>query len=177
VPSYAHLAGAYLTTAKRILRYLHGTLDYGLLWPSLTSKLVIYTDLHGTLYYGLLWPSLTSELVVYTDADWVGCPDTFRSTSGYVVFLGTNLVSLSSKQEPIVSRSSTEAKYRVVANDVAEASWLRQLLRELYIPLALHTRLLQQHLCGLPLHQPCATPAHEARGDRPPLCPRACRRR
>ena len=93
----------HLTALKRILRYLCGSLDYGL----------------------LLRPSPTSELVVYTDADWAGCPDTHRSTSGYTVFLGTNLVSC----------SSAEAEYRVVANDVAEASWLRQLLHELHSPL------------------------------------------
>jgi hypothetical protein len=61
----------HLTGLKRILRYLHGTLDYGL----------------------LLWSSPTSELVVYTDPDWVGCPDTRRSTSDYGVFLGAKLVS------------------------------------------------------------------------------------
>ena len=61
----------HLTALKRILRYLRGSLDYGL----------------------LLRPSSTSEIVVYTDADWVGCPDTRRSTSGYIVFLGVNLVS------------------------------------------------------------------------------------
>jgi hypothetical protein len=41
----------------------------------------------------LLRPSSTSKLVVYNDADWVGCLDTRRSTSGYAVFLGANLVS------------------------------------------------------------------------------------
>jgi hypothetical protein len=60
----------HLIILKRILCYL-GSLDYGL----------------------LLRPSPTSELVVYTDADWVGCPDTRRSTSGYVLFLDANLVS------------------------------------------------------------------------------------
>jgi hypothetical protein len=71
------------------------------------------------------------DLVVYTDTDWVGCPDTRRSTSGYVVFLGANLVSWAAKQQPVVSRSSAEAEYHVVANGVAEASWMRQLLHEL----------------------------------------------
>jgi hypothetical protein len=61
----------HLTALKRILCYLRGSLDYDL----------------------LLRPSQTSELVVYTDADWAGCPDTRRSTSGYAVFLGANLVS------------------------------------------------------------------------------------
>jgi len=105
----------HLTALKRILRYLRGTVDFGLL-------------LHR-------WSSST-ELVVYTDADWAGCPDTRRSTSGYAVFLGGNLVSWSSKRQPVVSRSSAEAEYRAVANGVAEASWLRQLLAELHSPLS-----------------------------------------
>jgi hypothetical protein len=51
------------------------------------------------------------------------------------VFLGANLISWSSKRQATVSRSSAEAEYRAVANAVAEASWLRQLLMELHAPL------------------------------------------
>jgi hypothetical protein len=48
----------------------------------------------GAPYYGLLLHhSSSSDLVVYTDTDWVDCPDARRSTFGYVVFLGDNLVS------------------------------------------------------------------------------------
>jgi hypothetical protein len=97
---------------KRILRYLWGTPDYRL----------------------LLRRSRSTDLAVYTDADWAGCPDTHRSTSGYTAFLGDNLVSWSAKRQTVVSRSSAEAEYHAVANGVAEATWLRQLLLELQAP-------------------------------------------
>ena len=98
---------------KRILRYLKGTLDHGLLINS----------------------SSPTSLTAYSDADWAGCPDTRRSTCGYCVYLGDNLVSWSSKRQVTVSRSSAEAEYRSVAHPVAETVWLRQLLAELHRPL------------------------------------------
>jgi hypothetical protein len=67
---------SHLAALKRLLRYVHGTVDLGLVFHS----------------------SCLAVLVVYTDADWVGSPDTHRSTFGYAVFLGGNLVSWSSKR-------------------------------------------------------------------------------
>jgi hypothetical protein len=61
----------HLTALKRLLRYLRGTVDYGLLRHRSSS----------------------AELFVYTDADWAKCPDTRGSTSGYAIFLGGNFVS------------------------------------------------------------------------------------
>ena len=55
--------------------------------------------------------------------------------SGYCVFLGDNLISWSSKRQHTVSRSSAKAEYRGVANVVAKACWIRQLLDELHRPL------------------------------------------
>ena len=100
---------SHWTLVKRILRYIRGTQSLGL---TLTA-------------------SASTDLVAYSDADWAGCPDTRRSTSGYCVYLGPSLISWSSKRQPTVSRSSAEAEYRAVANAVAECSWLRQLLQEL----------------------------------------------
>lgn len=107
----------HLAALKRILRYVRGTLDFGL---------------H-------LYSSSTTSLVGYTDADWAGCPSTRRSTSGYCVFLGDNLLSWSSKRQQTLSRSSAEAEYRGVANVVAETAWLRNLLCELHSPLSTAT--------------------------------------
>nr|GFA69402.1 ribonuclease H-like domain-containing protein [Tanacetum cinerariifolium] len=82
-----------------------------------------------------LYRSLVGSLVAYTDADWVGFPTTRRSTSGYCVFLGYNILLWSAKRQHTLSRSSAEAEYRGVANVVAETAWLRNLLRELHTPL------------------------------------------
>jgi hypothetical protein len=53
------------------------------------------------------------------------------STSGFAVFVGANLISWSSKKQPTVSRSSTEAEYKALANGAAEAIWVDSLLKEL----------------------------------------------
>nr|GEU58107.1 ribonuclease H-like domain-containing protein [Tanacetum cinerariifolium] len=80
-------------------------------------------------------PSTTSQLIAYSDADWAGCPATRRSTSGYCVFVGDNLLTWSFKRQDTLSRSSAEADYRGVTNAVDETSWIRNLLRELHTPL------------------------------------------
>jgi histone deacetylase 1/2 len=95
---------------KRVLRYVKGTVDCGL----------------------YLHAATTPKLIAYTDADWAGCPDTRRSTSGFCVYLGDALVAWSSKRQNTVSRSSAEAEYRGIANAVSECTWLRQLLGELH---------------------------------------------
>ena len=64
---------------------------------------------------------------------------TLQSTSGYTVSLGDNLVSWSSKRQPTVSQSSAEVEYHAVANGMAKACWLRQLLQELHSPLTSST--------------------------------------
>ncbi|GJR18082.1 ribonuclease H-like domain-containing protein [Tanacetum coccineum] len=89
-----------------------------------------------TLEFGFhLYAFATTSLVGYTDADWTGCPFTRRSTFGYCVFLGNNLLSWSAKLQHTISRSSVEAEYRGVANVVVETTWIRNFLRDLHSPL------------------------------------------
>jgi transposase InsO family protein len=100
------------SAVKRILRYIHGTVGMGL-------KLV-----------------RSSSLLVsaFSDADWAGCVDDRRSTGGFAVYLGENLISWTARKQATVSRSSTEAEYKSLANATAEILWVQKLLNELKIP-------------------------------------------
>nr|GEZ14803.1 ribonuclease H-like domain-containing protein [Tanacetum cinerariifolium] len=118
---------SHLSALKRMLRYVHGTLNYGL----------------------QLFSSSATSLVSYSDADWAGCPTTRRFTSAYCVFLGNNLLSLSAKRQPTLSRSSAEAEYRGVANAIAETCWLRNLLRKLHTPLSSATLVYRDNVCAV----------------------------
>ena len=123
---------------KRALRYVRGSTNHGL-WLTASSSLT---------------------LRAYTDADWAGCPDTRRSTSGFCVYIGDSLVSWSSKRQAIVSRSSAEAEYRGVANVVAECIWLRQLLGELLYPVRSATLVYCDNISAVYM---AANPVHHRR--------------
>lgn len=97
-PSTTHWA-----SVKRILRYLTGTLSHGLSFQ----------------------PASALTLHAYSDADWAGCPDDRRSTSGFCIYLGSNSISWSCKKQPTVARSSTESEYRSLALASAEIAWIQ----------------------------------------------------
>ncbi|KAF5442817.1 hypothetical protein F2P56_035435 [Juglans regia] len=101
--------------AKRVLRYLKGTIDYG-------------------LYFSLD----DINLHAYCDSDWARNPDDRRSTTGYGIFIGPNLITWIAKKQPIVSKSRTEIEYRNIAIVTADLYWIMMLIKELGVQLYLH---------------------------------------
>jgi len=96
---------------KRILRYLARTENHGL---------IIQRSQH-------------KSIIGFSDADWATNTDDRKSTTGYCIYFGANIVSWSSHKQKVVSRSSTEAEYRSIAAVLAEILWLTSLLQELHI--------------------------------------------
>ena len=99
---------AHWTAAKHVLRYLSGTTDYG----------IVFT------------PS-NSQLTAFCDANHAGDIDTRRSTTGYVFILNNGAITWSSRLQPTVAASTTEAEYMAAAATVKEALWLRKILTDL----------------------------------------------
>nr|GEW33979.1 chromatin remodeling protein EBS-like [Tanacetum cinerariifolium] len=83
-----------------------------------SSTLVVDPTLYRSLAGSLQYLTFTRPDITY-DVQQASCPTTRRSTLGYCVFLGNNLLLWSSKCQPTLSRSSAEAEYRGVANAVA----------------------------------------------------------
>lgn len=97
------------SAAKRILRYIQGTTELGILYKN--EEMV--------------------DLIAFTDSDFAGDLNDRKSTSGYVFMLGKGAVSWSSKKQPVVALSTTEAEYIAAASCACQSIWLRKLLENL----------------------------------------------
>ncbi|XP_035837485.1 uncharacterized mitochondrial protein AtMg00810-like [Helianthus annuus] len=145
---YRSLVGAlqYLTITRPDISYAVNQASQHLQAPTtshfqLVKRILRYVK--GTITFGLTFSKPTSATIVgYSNADWARCIETRRSSYGYSIYLGGNLVSWSAKKQPTFSRSSCESVYRAMANTVAEIIWLTHLLRELHaLPAARPTLL------------------------------------
>ena len=97
--------------AKRILRYIKGTIDYGITFDGNEE-----TDV---------------KLQGYVDADWGSNPNGRKSQSGYLFTICGGVISWASKKQSVVALSSTEAEYIAASLASQEAVWLRSLLGDI----------------------------------------------
>ncbi|KAK2993459.1 hypothetical protein RJ640_005153 [Escallonia rubra] len=104
---------------EQILCYLKGAPGLGLLYSN-----------HGHSY-----------IECFSDADWAGSKLDRKSTTGYCVFVGGNLVSWKSKKQSVVSRSSAESEYRAMAQSTCEVMWICHLLEEISLKPPLPAKL------------------------------------
>ena len=99
----------HLMAAKRILRYLQGTTDFGIFYSKGGNK----------------------ELIGFTDSDYAGSLKDRKSTSGYAFILSSGAVAWSSRKQPIVTLSTTEAEFVAAAACSCQAVWMKRILRKL----------------------------------------------
>ena len=104
----------HMMAAKRILRYIRGTINYGILLPNTITN-------------------SNMELVGYTDSDWRRDNDDRKSTAGYIFLLGDALVSWSSKKQDLIALSTCEVEYIAASMCSCQGLWLRKLLKEMKI--------------------------------------------
>jgi hypothetical protein len=102
---------SHVLAVKRIFRYLKGTKEFGLWYPK----------------------GKDISLIAYTDADWAGCIDDRRSTSGATFYLGECLVSWLSKKQSSVSLSIAEAEYIAAASCCTKVLWMKQTLTNIHV--------------------------------------------
>lgn len=110
----------HMQAAKRVLRYLKGTMDYG-----------IWYKRGGA-----------GDVVVYTDSDFAGDIDSRKSTSGYVFLMDEAAVAWLSKKQPIVTLSTTEAEYVAASVCACQAIWFKRIQEELGYEVSKSTRIM-----------------------------------
>ena len=115
----------YFSAVKRIMRYLKGTHDLGLLYCKHSTALAC---------------------IGYSDADWGGSLDDRKSTSGYVFQLSGAAVSWRSRKQACVALSTAEAEYIALSATAQEALWSRQLIGDITAGSVCSMEILIGHL-------------------------------
>ncbi|PKU87323.1 Retrovirus-related Pol polyprotein from transposon TNT 1-94 [Dendrobium catenatum] len=113
---------------KRLLRYIKGTIDYGL--PITKGDLTLRT---------------------YTDVDWAADSTDHKSVKGFCTYLGSTLISWHVKKQATVAKSSTEAEYRSLSSATSDVIWLRRLAADFLIPQPLPTPMYCDNISALAL--------------------------
>lgn len=100
---------AHVNAAKRILRYIKGSLNHG----------ILYSSTGDITFKG------------YCDSDFAGDLDTRKSTTGYVFMVNGSAITWCSRLQASVAKSTTEAEYMAASEASSELVWLKRLLNEL----------------------------------------------
>lgn len=98
-----------LNATKRLLRYVHGTTNFGI-WYS---------------------PTKNAELVAYTDSDWATTENDMRSIPGYAFFLDCGVLSWLLHKQDTVTQSTAEVEYISSCAAANQAIWLRMILKDI----------------------------------------------
>ena len=134
---YRWVVGAlqYLNFTRRDIPYVVNQACRSMHSPQSTDWICLKHILHnlkGTVTHGIYFTSRSPiSLTSFSDADWANNSTDRRSTSGFLIYFGNNLISWSSKKQPTVARSKTEVEYKVITNATSEILWITSLLREL----------------------------------------------
>jgi len=111
------------TSAKRVLKYLKGSSNFGLFFQAQQPP----------------------HLIAYSDSDWAGDRDSRKSTTGYTLMMSGSAIAWRSSLQKIVACSSTEAEYIALSETMREVIWIRQMLTELGFSQKSATRVLEDN--------------------------------
>ncbi|PKU60478.1 Retrovirus-related Pol polyprotein from transposon TNT 1-94 [Dendrobium catenatum] len=117
---------------KRLLRYIQGTISYGL--PLNPGNM---------------------QLTTFVDADWASNSVDRKSVTAFCSFLGPTLISWCVKKQVTVAKSSTEAEYRALSSATSDIIWLRRLLDDFSLPQSKPTSIYCDNTSAIALaHNP-----------------------
>jgi len=109
---FMHCASeTHLVAARRILRYVKGTIDYGVKYESCQNF----------------------KLCGFSDSDWAGSIDDMKSTSGYCFSIGSGVFSWCTKKQETVAQSTAEAEFIAATAAVNQVLWLKKILCDLHL--------------------------------------------
>ncbi|XP_068666352.1 secreted RxLR effector protein 161-like [Aristolochia californica] len=134
---YKQIVGSlmYLTSTRPDVMFVVSLISRFMDCPTelnFQAKKMILRYLKGTIGFGVFYKKGGSEeLIAYIDSDYVGDIDERKNISGYVFMLGSSAVSWSSKKQPVVTLSTTEAKFIAATSCAYQAIWIRRILENL----------------------------------------------